>query len=156
MMDKEKTFYELIKTLYETSRLLNSYENIPRKYGTEEELYTIEAHTLKLIGEKIKTTTTEIAEINNRTKSAVSQIVDKLIKKDLIIKYRNPENYRELNIELTPKGHLVYDYHKKLDQQEYGNYLKSLEHYSAEDFEKYNGILNIIKHRLLNLIKDMG
>ena len=51
VLDKEG-FYELMETIYETSRLISSYENIPRKYGTEDELYMIEVHTLNLIGDQ--------------------------------------------------------------------------------------------------------
>lgn len=151
-MEKEKVFYELMETLYETSRLISSYENIPRKYGTDDELYMIEVHTLNLIGDQIKTNTSEIAELTNRTKSAVSQMVDKLIKKDLAFKYRNPHNYRELTIELTPKGKLVYEYHKKLDQEEYGNHLQNLEQFTTEDFQKYITILNVINRRTRNVL----
>ncbi|WP_409369476.1 MarR family transcriptional regulator [Lysinibacillus sp. 38-6] len=151
-MEKEKVFYELMETLYETSRLISSYENIPRKYGTDDELYMIEVHTLNLIGDQIKTNTSEIAELTNRTKSAVSQMVDKLIKKDLAFKYRNPNNYRELTIELTPKGKLVYEYHKKLDQEEYGNHLQNLEQFTTEDFQKYITILNVINRRTRNVL----
>ncbi|MEQ6353148.1 MarR family transcriptional regulator [Lysinibacillus sp. M3] len=153
-MDKEAIFYELMETIYETSRVINSYESIPRKYGTEDELYMIEVHTLNVIGDQVKTTTSEIAEIKNCTKSAVSQMVDKLIKKDLVVKYRNPDNYRELNIELTPKGKLVYDYHKKLDLEEYRNYLKKLEQFTAEDFEKYITLLNVINRKTQSVLND--
>jgi len=153
-VDKEEIFYELMETIYETSRVINSYESIPRKYGTEDELYMIEVHTLNVIGDQVKTTTSEIAEIKNCTKSAVSQMVDKLIKKDLVVKYRNPDNYRELNIELTPKGKLVYDYHKKLDLEEYRNYLKNLEQFTSEDFEKYITLLNVINRRTQSVLND--
>ncbi|OXS72173.1 hypothetical protein B1B04_16820 [Lysinibacillus sp. KCTC 33748] len=153
-MDKEEIFYELMETIYETSRVINSYESIPRKYGIDDELYMIEVHTLNVIGDQVKTTTSEIAEIKNCTKSAVSQMVDKLIKKDLVVKYRNPDNYRELNIELTPKGKLVYDYHKKLDLEEYRNYLKNLEQFTAEDFEKYITLLNVINRRTQSVLND--
>ncbi len=153
-MDKEKVFYVLMETLYETSRLISSYENIPRKYGTEDELYMIEVHTLNLIGDQVKTNTSEIADLTNRTKSAVSQMVDKLIKKDLAFKYRNPDNYRELTIELTPKGKLVYEYHKKLDEEEYGSHLKNLEQFTVEDFQNYITILNVINRRTRKVLND--
>ncbi|QQP10351.1 MarR family transcriptional regulator [Lysinibacillus agricola] len=153
-MDKEKVFYELMETIYETSRLISSYENIPRKYGTEDELYMIEVHTLNLIGDQVKTTTSEIAEIKNCTKSAVSQMVDKLIKKGLVIKYRNVDNYRELNIELTPKGKIVYEYHKNLDLEEYRSHLRNLEQFTTEDFQKYITVLNLINQRTQSVLND--
>lgn len=143
MVDRVEIFNELMETLYETSRLISTYESIPRKYGTDDELYMVEVHTLNLIGDKEKTNTSELAEITNRTKSAVSQMVDKLIKKELAIKYRNPQNFRELIIELTPKGKIVYDYHKNLDKEEYGKYLTKLGHFTNEDFQKFIMFLKI-------------
>ncbi|GKV65881.1 MULTISPECIES: MarR family transcriptional regulator [unclassified Sporosarcina] len=142
MVKREKVFNELMDTLYETSRLISTYESIPRTYGTEDELYMVEVHTLNVIGDHKKITTTEIAEMTNRTKSAVSQMVEKIVKKDLAMKYRNPNNYRELIIELTPKGEIIYDYHKKLDEVEYNKHLKNLKDYTAEDFHT---ILNFAK-----------
>ncbi|CAM3308160.1 MarR family transcriptional regulator [Filibacter tadaridae] len=152
-MNREEVFNELMETLYETSRLINSYESIPRKYGTEDELFMVEVHTLGLIGNHRKITTSEIAEITNRTKSAVSQMVEKIIKKDLAVKYRNPNNYRELIIELTPKGQIVYEYHKNLDEVEYGKHLKNLKEYTAEDFQIFTRMtkeLNCGVERALN------
>ncbi|WP_010676654.1 MarR family winged helix-turn-helix transcriptional regulator [Bacillus timonensis] len=150
MVDRVETFNELMETLYETSRLISTYESIPRKYGTEDELYMVEVHTLNLIGDMKKTNTSELAEITNRTKSAVSQMVDKLIKKELASKYRNPHNFRELIIELTPKGKIVYEYHKNLDKEEYGKYLKNLGYFTNEDFQKMITFLKIYNNGISN------
>lgn len=136
-LEREEVFFELMETLYELSRSISSYESVPRKYGTEDEIYMVEVHTLNLIGDKMKTTTSEIAEITNRTKGAVSQMVDKLVNKRLATKYKNPDNNREVIIELTSKGRVVYDYHKKLDKEEYGHHLNRLKQFTTEDFQKY-------------------
>ncbi len=148
MVDREEVFNELMETLYETSRLISSYEGIPRKYGTDDELYLVEVHTLNLIGDQGKTNTTEIAEMTNRTKSAVSQMVDKLLKKGLVEKYRNPDNHRELIIELTPKGKIVYQYHKVLDKRNYGRNLRYLTQFTTEDFQKYITISKILNSKI--------
>ncbi|MEI3614371.1 MarR family winged helix-turn-helix transcriptional regulator [Pseudogracilibacillus sp. SO30301A] len=145
-MDRKAVFNELMETLYETSRLISKYESIPRKYGTEDELFMMEAHTLDLIGNHTKITTSEMAEITNRTKSAVSQIVHKLTKKGLVVKYRNPNNHRELFIELTAKGHVVYEYHRKLDEKEYGKHLKNLEDFTTEEFQAFIRLIKILNH----------
>lgn len=141
---REEVFKNMMETLYESSRLIHLYESVPRKYGTDDELYMVEVHTLDLIGRHGKITTTEIAEINNRTTSAASQMVEKLIKKELVHKYRNPNNFRELLIELTEKGEIVYEYHKNLDDVEYNIHLERLEEYSTEDFEKLMQIVKMI------------
>lgn len=151
-MDREKIFYELMETIYETTRLVSDYQSVPRTYGTEDELYMVEAHTLNLIGDKKTTNTSEIAAITNRTKGAVSQMIDKLVKKDLVIKYKNPDNHREVIIELTPKGKIVYDYHKKLDAEEYRKHLKNLDQFTDDDFKKYIMISKIINKGTMNAI----
>lgn len=143
-MNREEVFKELMETMYESSRLIHLYESIPRTYGTEDELFMVEVHTLDLIGRHGKITTSEIAEINNRTTSAASQMVEKLIKKDLAFKYRNPNNQRELIIELTEKGKIVYAYHKELDAVEYHKHLKTLEEYTIEDFQVFIQIAQVI------------
>jgi len=61
---------------------------------------------------------------------------------------------RELNIELTPKGKLVYEYHKKLGLEEYRKYLKNLEQFTAEDFQKYITVLNVINRRTQSVLND--
>lgn len=136
-LEREEVYSELMETLYEFSRIISSYESVPRKYGTEDEIYMVEVHTLNLIGDKVKTTTSELAKMTNRTKGAISQMVDKLIKKELAIKYKNPDNNREVIIELTEKGKVVYDYHKKLDEKEYASHLAKLTQFTTEDFQKF-------------------
>lgn len=152
-MRREEVFNELMESLYESSRLIHQYESIPRKYGTEDELYMVEVHTLDLIGRHKKITTTEIAEINNRTMSAASQMVEKLIQKELVVKYRNPHNHRELLIELTEKGKMVYDYHEKLDEDEYRQQLARLEEYTIEDFMLFVRMSQIINRGVEESLK---
>lgn len=49
-MTREEVFSELMESLYEVSRNTSLYESIPRKYGSDDELYMVEAHTINLIG----------------------------------------------------------------------------------------------------------
>ncbi|MEY8757785.1 MarR family winged helix-turn-helix transcriptional regulator [Peribacillus frigoritolerans] len=143
-MKREEVVYQLMESIYEVSRSTSSYESIPRKYGTEDELYMVEAHTINLIGEKIKTNTSELAKLTNKTKGAISQMVYKLVKKDLVLKYKNPTNSREVIIELSEKGKQVFQYHKKLDKMEYTKILNQLDEFSTEDFIKFIKISSIV------------
>jgi DNA-binding MarR family transcriptional regulator len=153
-MTREEVFYELMESIYEISRSISLYESIPRKYGTEDELYMVEAHTINLVGEKIKTNTSELAMLTNKTKGAISQMVDKLLKKDLVLKYKNPTNHREVIIELSEKGKQVYQFHKELDQIEYTKNLNQLDQFSTEDFIKFIKISSIISDINRNAIKN--
>ena len=71
-------------------------------------------------------------------------MVDKLIKKELVIKYKNPDDNREVIIELTEKGKTVYEFHKELDKVEYARFLNQLDEFTTEDFQRYIEISSII------------
>lgn len=143
-MTRDEVFFELMESIYEVSRITSVYESIPRKYGTDDELFMVEAHTINLIGDKIKTNTSELTQLTDKTKGAISQMVDKLVKKGLVLKYKNPTNNREVIIELTEKGQQVYEYHKELDKMEYAKILNQLDEFSTEDFEKFIKISSIL------------
>lgn len=151
-MTREEIFFEMIETIYEMSRKLSVYESVPRTYGTEDELYVVEAHTIDLIGTQTVTTISELAKITKKTKGAISQMVDKLIKKDFVIKYKNPDDNRQVMIELTDKGKKVYEFHQKLDRQTYLKYLEQLNQYSTEDFLNYIKISTYLIKELDDLI----
>lgn len=147
-MDKEVIFHEMMETFYEYSRKMNAYESIPRKYGTEDELYMVEAHTINLIGDKVQTNISELAELTNKTKGALSQMVERLIKKEMVTKIKNPLDNREVIIQLTEKGKVVYDFHKELDKREYRTLLKDLHEFTAEDLLKYTKISTLLMDRV--------
>lgn len=143
-MKKEEIIYELMESVYDLSRQISSYESIPRKYGTEDELYMVEAHTINLIGNKTQTTASELANLTKKTKGAISQMVNKLIKKGLVLKSKNPIDKREYILELTKKGKMVYDFHYQLDKQEYTKILNKLHQFSEEDLLVYIKISSIL------------
>ncbi|MFP3886099.1 MarR family winged helix-turn-helix transcriptional regulator [Priestia filamentosa] len=144
MKTREEIFNELLESIYELSRSTNAYESIPRKYGTEDELYMVEAHTINLIGENKKVSPSQLVKLTNKTKGAISQMVDKLLKKGLVIKYKNPINSREVIIELSDKGKQAYKYHRELDQIEYGKILSRLDQFSIEDFINFMKIASVV------------
>ncbi|MCR8928831.1 MarR family transcriptional regulator [Priestia megaterium] len=154
MNTREEIFNELIESIYEVSRSTSAYESIPRKYGIEDELYMVEAHTINLIGNENKVSPSHLAKLTNKTKGAISQMVDKLLKKDLVIKYKNPTNNREVIIELSDKGKQAYKYHKELDQIEYGRMLSRLNQFSTEDLINFTKIASEINDHVKNLIQN--
>ena len=151
-MTREETFLNAINKLYETSRLLNEYESQPRQYGTNDELFMVEAHIINLIGEKKVTNISDIAKQMNRTKSSASQNITRLVKKDLVKKEKSIHSSREVSIILTEKGEKVFRYHQNLDNSEYSTYLAKLTDYNAQDFENIERFLTIINDNLANLL----
>ncbi|WP_436861637.1 MarR family winged helix-turn-helix transcriptional regulator [Staphylococcus caeli] len=151
-MTRENSFLSAIDKLYETSRLLNEYESIPRKYGTEDELFMVEAHIINLIGNNQVNNISGIAKQMNRTKSSASQNITRLVKKGLVKKEKSAHSSREISIILTPKGEQVFQFHKNLDDKELNSYLTKLENYNTKDFENIDHFLTIINENIIHLL----
>lgn len=84
----------------------NDYINTARDYGTDEIFHMVEVHTLTVIEENPGITVTEAALKRNRTRGAVSQIISKLEKRDLIIRKkegRNAKNVHQYATELLDR-----------------------------------------------------
>ncbi len=137
MMDKNKLVYSIMDTLYELSREISEYESIPRQYGTDDEIFMVEAHTINLIGENSSITISEIAKMSNKTKGAISQMVEKLINKEIVFKVKDSSDQRRVFLNLTEKGKRIFDYHKKLDEKEYSKIIKKLNHFTYDEFETF-------------------
>ena len=85
-MDRLEVFGKMIDAFFEGTRIFHKYEKIPRKYGTDIELYMSEMHTLDYISKNEGTTVTNLANITKKTKSAITQLTNKLEKKGFIKK----------------------------------------------------------------------
>ena len=143
-MDRLEVFGKMIDAFFEGSRIFCKYDNIPRKYGTDIELYMSEMHTLDLINKNEGTTVTNLANLTNKTKSAITQLTNKLQKKGLINKLRNDVNYKEVNLSLTGLGKKTCNFHKSLDEIKFRKAVKYVENFSNDDLQKCYEIFTII------------
>lgn len=141
LMNNEKSIYEFMNNLVKVARKIQQFEKKPRTYGTDDLLYIAEVHTLSIIAEVQPINLTDLARLTNKTKSAISQLIDKLSKKDLIIIQKNPKKYREYILVLSDKGKMVYQFHKQLDQKEYLRFFAEHDQYSDEELEKFAQLL---------------
>lgn len=101
-------------------RLINKYNQktkVAKTYGTEDLLHSAEVHMIEIIGSYETITTTKLAKILGITKGAVSQITNKLWKKNLIVKIPSAEKNNEVLISLTDKGRIVYLYHQNMHKR---------------------------------------
>lgn len=109
---------------------------------------------LDFIGLNKNITVSEIANRTDRTLSAVSQTVNKLINKNLVKRYQNPYNHKEFLLTLTKKGTIIFDYHSDLDKIEYEKHLNNLHHFSEKDFKNFIEISQIINKRIKSVIEE--
>ena len=90
-------------------KILHLYSVIGRKpkdYGTGDQLYFTEVHTITMVARNKEVNMTQLADIMGVTKGAISQTINKLVRKGLIRK-SNIINKKEVNLVLTDKGNIV-------------------------------------------------
>lgn len=151
-MDKRHEQYEdLIRYFDEGCDLCIRYDSMPHQYG-DEILYQSEMHFLQAVGDTPNITITVIAQQFGKTKSACSQMVRKLIKKDLITQERNQNNNREYYLNLTPKGVDIYYAHEEFDKKCLTRTYESLKDFSDEELQAY---ISVQKHLNEVFAKDV-
>lgn len=153
-MDRFEEYSKMMEAFFEGARIIYAYDKKPRNYGVHQELYMAEMHTLVVIADKQGMTITELAEMTHKTKSAVTQMTNKLQKKKMITKSRSKEYYKEVELFLTDHGRMACEYHRALDESNYTDGLKHLGNYSAEDLKKSAEIFAIVTQTFKSDVLD--
>ena len=102
---------------YTFLRVMSRLSEIDRKtrfYGTDQPLYEAEIHMIKSIRENEGIHVTGLADMLGVTKGAVSQIIQKLERKGMIVKDADSRNLSRLVLRLAPKGETAYSHHEEL------------------------------------------
>jgi len=100
---------ELQNLIDQFLKILHLYSVISRKpkdYGTGDLLYFTELHTITVVARNNEINMTRLADIMGVTKGAISQTINKLVRKGLIQK-TNITNPKEVNLRLSEKGRIV-------------------------------------------------
>ncbi|OXS28378.1 MAG: MarR family transcriptional regulator [Desulfovibrio sp. MES5] len=112
MDTKDRHIFDAIKQFQFVARKFAQVEEMPIPVEPGFEVTTKEAHTIEAVGQKQPVNVTEIAVIFGVSRSAASQIVNKLHIKGLLEKKLAPHSEKELQLTLTPLGQRVFDAHK--------------------------------------------
>lgn len=107
-------------------------------------LYRAEVHILEIIGKNSGITATDIAIKMEITKGAISQIISKLLEKELIYKSSPPENTKIQNIYLTKKGEDVLLYHDNYEKELVEKISLELKECREEDILKFINTINFL------------
>lgn len=106
----------------------NDYIYTRHHYTKEEALTTLEAHLLTDICDYPDSTVTSLANSWNRSVSATSQTIRKLIKKDLIIRENSKNDAKIFFLRPTEKGVSISNAHKRYDTLDIIKTMKCLRH----------------------------
>lgn len=91
---------------------------------------------------------TNLAEKLGVTKGAVSQMVNKLKKRDLVIKLKDSENDRDVILLLSKKGKIAFEGHRKFHMDMYNDIMRLLENISLKEVNLFKEIINKVEFYL--------
>lgn len=155
MNQKNRRYRELIESFDEGYDLCARYDAMPHQYGNEI-LYQSEMHFLQAVGDSPNITITVIAQQLGKTKSACSQMVRKLMKKDLITQERNQNNNREYYLNLTEKGTEIYYAHEKFDKSCLLRTYESLSDFTDEELQTYIAVQKCLNRVFARDVEENG
>lgn len=89
-----------------------------RDYGNGDKMKMAQIHTLSLIADNPGISVSGVSKMWNRTLSAASQNINKLVKKKLIEKRKEEGNQKTVHLYVTESGQKLSDMHKAYDRKE--------------------------------------
>ncbi len=104
MINKKNKFKELISNFVLTVNKYNLLTGMAMDYGSGIMMYPSEIHMLNAVHKYPGSNITELGKKLAITKSASSQLINKLEKKELIVKYHESENEKNILLRITENG----------------------------------------------------
>lgn len=144
-MERKYPFEKLTKDLNHTSNFVLSYYdyiNASRDYGTGDYLSMMEAHVLTDIVDNPGITVTELAKVWDRTTSAISQTVRKLMKKDYVYRVNSKTDAKIFYLHPNDSAVEFAIAHKEFDKHGmYRTRYNLLKKCSEEDIEIFYKVM---------------
>jgi DNA-binding MarR family transcriptional regulator len=142
MGGESSAFENLLDVLDRVITRVDAMHAPSHDFGTGVPLYRAEIHTIRAIGSNPAVNVTKLAEHMGVTKGAVSQTVNKLVRKGLVRKTRAPGNAKEVLLELTDLGLTGLHNHERF----HGRMLEiAREHYGVRlgtQIERFIAVMN--------------
>jgi DNA-binding MarR family transcriptional regulator len=134
--------------------LINKTEKVKRNFNGIE-LYPSEIHTLTFIQDNNESNMTTIALKLGVTKGAIFKIIQKLEKKELLSRYKKPDNNKNTYFELTEKGLLAYQGHDKFHKEFFGEPSQEFQQFIENNEAIIINMFNFSKQYLIKHIKKL-
>ncbi|MCP3898392.1 MAG: MarR family transcriptional regulator [Desulfobacteraceae bacterium] len=124
---------------------MNKLEKKPRYYGTDHLLYGSEIHTIEAIGNNPGINITELASLQGVTKGAISQLIQKLEKKNLIIRMKNMNSDKEVFLKLSDIGARAFRAHDDFHAKVFPELVHALKQVDSKTLDNMELILESIE-----------
>lgn len=140
-MDKNLLVTNLIKQFEHIVSLYNTVEKTTYSYGTTIMLHPSEIHMIAAIGKHPDSNLTGLSKNLAITKGATTKMIQRLVKKGLVIKQFAPNSENEIMLSLTDVGRKAYSGHQ--------SYRKNLN-------QKLTNIYTTVPEDVLNHMETIG
>ncbi len=133
---------------------ITSNNKKPRKFGTNHLLYHSEIHFINAISSYKGLNVSQLSEKLGVTKGAITQVAEKLLRKNLIYKYNKDSNKKEVYVKLTTEGRIAFENHKKFHSKlshKISNYMNTL---TDNQINAIFGLIDIIDENLEDINKE--
>ena len=118
MDDKTKIIKDLIGKFQATARKYCQSETSPIRVNEDVTVSTREVHMIQAIGDSKNIGVTELARVFGTSKSAASQLVSRLAKKEFLKKRPARANNKEVRLVLTELGWEAYKAHARIHRDD--------------------------------------
>ncbi|MBU3153692.1 MarR family transcriptional regulator [Clostridium estertheticum] len=146
-MDQEyKRQVDELNKLWHFMIVSSNYKDIESKFLRIQGLRNNELTILRIISEKENVIIKDILEVLNVPKSTLTSMIDRLEKRNLIIRTLSNKDRRSYKLELTKEGNMAQEEHSKFEEEVYGKIMISLDTY--EDREN---LLKLIRKMAYNI-----
>ncbi|MCI1580139.1 MAG: MarR family transcriptional regulator [Clostridium beijerinckii] len=146
-MDKDcKKQIDEFNILWHRMLFESSYKDIEAKYTRIKGLSDNEISIIRIISEKEEVIIRDILEILNIPKSTLTNMIDRLEKRNLIRRSISKRDRRSYKLELTEEGKKAQEEHIKFEEEIYGKVMISLDTY-----EERENLLNIMRKIVYNI-----
>lgn len=135
----DATTKQLFSSFKRLIHVLTAGKKSPKEYAGVW-LHKAEVHLVEMIGDVPGVTVSAIAGNMGVTKGAVSQIIKKLVDKNLIEKRPDEADRKVQALHLSPLGRVVYDEHEAMERELVQAILKDLEPCRPEDIKAFTSV----------------
>ena len=153
-MNKIEEFYNFMNKIVSYEAVSVEHDSIPRDYGVDDKVYINEARTLNLIKENDGISTSELAALEKKSNSAISQKIKKLSKKGLVFVEQDKDDYKRLNIHLTKDGLNVCKKQMELDDIFFSKIFDEIDNWESIDYNKIIRVIDVIEREKLDYIEE--
>lgn len=119
----------LCEQFLQTVHRFGELEKESHTFSGEQVLHLSETHTIVAIGSRDRINMVTLSKLQGVSRSAVTQMVSRLVKKGFVKKEVSPETENEVLLSLTEKGKQVCQWHERQHQWLRGQLTELLSRY---------------------------